>query len=79
MNTTGVEYIDVSIANPATTATTTAAYATVLDQLGISNTSFIWTDRSSIATVHDETTADWTDDYLVKALPLTIGSRSISI
>src|SRR3989344_5370327 len=70
------DYVDVSIANPATSATTTAAYATVLNALGDADTSFIWTDRSSIATVHSETTADWTDDYLVKTLPLTIGNRS---
>ena len=75
----GLEYIDVSIANPATTATTTAAYATVLDAMGATSASFIWTDRSSISTVHSEDTLDWTDDYLVKTLPLSIGSRSVSI
>ena len=75
----GLEYVDVSIANPATSATTTAAYATVLNDLGDADTSFIWTDRSSISTVHSQTTADWTDDYLVRTLPLTIGSRSVSI
>src|SRR3989344_2077610 len=74
----GAEYIDVSIANPVTSIQAGAAEATVLGDLGDADPSFIWTDRSSISTVHSASTADWTNDYLVKTLPITIGSRSVS-
>ena len=75
--------LDVSIANAQTTASTTATAAQVgsgANAGGQSGTpSFTWSDKSSIATVHSLTTSDWTDDYLVKNLPLTIGSLSKSI
>ena len=66
--------LDISIANP-TTSVSTDIYATVLGTFGDATPSLIWTDRSSITTVHSEATSDWTNDYLVKTLPLTVGSK----
>ncbi|MDP2669057.1 MAG: peptidoglycan-binding domain-containing protein [bacterium] len=67
--------LDISIANP-TTSVSTDIYATVLGTFGDATPSLIWTDRSSISTVHSEATSDWTNDYLVKTLPLTVGSKT---
>jgi len=70
--------LDVSIANAQTSASTTATAAIV----GIdaeTDPSFTWSDKSSVATVHSTTTSDWMSDYLLKTLPLTIGSLSVSI
>ena len=75
--------VNVSVANPSTTASTTATAAQVGAGANIGGQSgtpsFTWSDKSSIATVHGVTTSDWTDDYLVKNLPLTIGTLSKSI
>ncbi len=77
-NASGVS-IDVSIANPSTTASTTATAAQVgANQATLGGTSgtpsLVWSDRSIVSSVHSLTTADWTNDYLVKSLPLTIGN-----
>lgn len=69
--------VSVSIANPSTSITTGTATSVAADTVA-STPSFGWTDRSSISTVHSESTSDWTNDYLVKALPLTVGNRSVS-
>ena len=66
--------IDVSIVNTATAVTTGTATA-VGDDMATTE-SLTWSDRSSISTVHSESTSDWTNDYLVKTLPLTVGSLS---
>jgi len=76
--------IDVSVANAQTSASTTAKAAQVgADQATIGGTSatpsFIWSDRSIVSAAHSVSTADWTDDYLVRTLPLTIGNLSSSI
>ncbi len=73
----GNNNISVSVAAPNTSATT-VAYATIHTQVGDTGESFVWSDRSSSA-VHSETTTDWTHDYLIQALPLTVGSRSVNI
>jgi hypothetical protein len=78
--------LDVSIANKQTTASTTASALAVGGggTAGHENTggtsatpSFTWSDRSIVSAPHTTSTADWTDDYLVKALPLTIGNLSV--
>lgn len=68
--------LSVSIANPTTSVTTGTASAVGIDVA--STPSFTWSDRSSISTVHSESTSDWTNDYLIKNLPLTVGNRSVS-
>ena len=65
--------LDISVANPQTTASTTATAAQVGNAVG-TTPSFTWSDKSSVASVHSTTTSDWTDDYLVKNLPLTVGT-----
>ena len=70
--------LDVSVANAQTTASTTATAAQVGNAVG-STPSFTWSDKSSVASVHSTTTSDWTDDYLIKALPLTIGTLTGSL
>ncbi len=74
----GSNSVSVSIANPSTSISTDTA-----STVGItvaSTPSFTWTDRSASAvsggSVHSESTSDWTNDYLVKTLPLTVGSKS---
>jgi len=84
VTTSGQNFLDVSIANAQTSASTTAKAAQVgADQGSAGGTSgtpsFVWSDRSIVSSVHALTTADWTDDYLVKTLPLTVGSRSTTI
>lgn len=73
----GANNLSVSVAAPNTSATT-VAYATIHTQVGDTGESFVWSDRSSISTVHSETTLDWTHDYLVKTLPLTVGNRAVN-
>lgn len=73
----GANSVSVSIANPSTSITTGTATGVAADTVA-STPSFGWTDRSSISTVHSESTSDWTDDYLVKTLPLTLGTRSVN-
>lgn len=74
---TGSQFVSVTVPQTATTSIT-AAYATIepAAPLGDVNESFVWTDRSSISTIHSQTTLDWTSDYLVKTLPLSIGTRT---
>ncbi|MBI2409437.1 peptidoglycan-binding protein [Candidatus Kaiserbacteria bacterium] len=90
--TAGTSHLSVSIANPQTSASSTMA-ATFHAAAGRTGegaggfaastaASFVWSDWSD-ATDHatDATqaaTTDWTGDYLVKNLPLAIGSRSAS-
>ncbi len=73
----GANSVSVSVAAPNTSATT-VAYATIHTAVGDTGESFVWSDRSSITTVHSEVTLDWTHDYLVKTLPLTVGNRSVN-
>lgn len=75
---TGANSIDVSIANAQTSASTTATAAQVSTDSGTTN-SLTWSDRSRVSETHALTTADWTDDYLVNTLPVTVGNLSISI
>ncbi len=77
--TSGTSNLSVSIANPQTTASSTAAFASAAGTIGISSAaSFAWSDWSD--TTNHATTAttatDWMGDFLVKSLPLTIGTRS---
>lgn len=58
-------YVDVSIANPGTLSVGTASSV---------DGSFVWSDRSAVSGVHSTSTTDWTNDYLVKTLPLTVGN-----
>lgn len=77
--TTGYNFVDVSIANTSTSVTT-AAYSTIHTATGDSSESFIWSDRSaSVSTTHSESTADWTNDYLIKTLPTTLSTVWVSI
>ncbi len=68
--------LSVSIANPSTSITTGTASAVGVTMA--STPSLTWSDRSVITSVHDTTTSDWTNDYLVKNLPISIGNRSVS-
>ncbi len=74
----GNNLVVVSIANPSTTGVTSSASS--VETTGPVSPSFVWTDRSSSAvsggSVHSLATLDWTNDYLVKTLPLTIGNKS---
>lgn len=74
----GSNSVSVSIANPTTSISTGTASAVGITVA--STPSFTWTDRSASAvsggSVHSESTSDWTNDYLVKTLPLTVGSKS---
>ncbi|TAK57249.1 peptidoglycan-binding protein [Patescibacteria group bacterium] len=74
----GSNSVSVSIANPTTSITTGTASAVGVTMAA--TPSFTWTDRSSSSvsggTVHSVSTSDWTNDYLVKTLPLTVGSKS---
>ena len=77
---TSGKYISVSIANPTTGTTATAAngYSTIAGSVfGTTNyttnpittgASFVWTDRS--ANSHSESTSDWLNDFKVMNLPL---------
>ncbi|MFA5996107.1 MAG: peptidoglycan-binding protein [Candidatus Paceibacterota bacterium] len=71
--TSGSSSLDVSIATAATSATTGASTAT-----GAATPSFIWSDKSSVATVHSTATSDWTNDYLIKSLPVTVGTLTMA-
>jgi len=74
--------LSVSIATPSISAST-ATFSGAAGILGTAaNASFVWSDWSD-ATNHagnatGADTVDWTTDYLVKTLPLTIGNRSVS-
>ena len=77
----GDNSVSVSIANPSTSITSGTASAVGITVA--STPSLTWTDRSASAvsggSVHSESTSDWTNDYLVKTLPLTVGNKSKSI
>ncbi len=69
--------LSVTLANPSSSISTDQ-YSDILGNFGDATPSIIWTDRSSISTVHSESTDDWTNDYLVKTLPLTVGNKSVA-
>lgn len=77
--------IDVSIGNAQTTSTTTAAFSAVAGvSIGATSTpSFTWSDWSDLTDHAAGATAvgttDWVSDYLVKTLPLTVGTRAVTI
>jgi len=77
--TSGQYLLDISVANPNSTSITTNDESTVAGASGSTGVSFVWSDRSSIATVHSTTTTDWTNDYLIKTLPLTVGTQTVNI
>ncbi len=80
-STAGGYSVNTSIANAQTTASSTATAAQVGSTFINGRTtapSLIWSDKSAVASVHSLTTSDWTDDYLVKTLPVTVGNLSVS-
>ncbi|MEK7554306.1 MAG: peptidoglycan-binding protein [Patescibacteria group bacterium] len=75
--------VSVSIANPQTTASSTAVFSSAAGTQGVSTAaSFAWSDWSDLtdhaAGATGASTADWMGDYLVRTLPLTIGNRSVA-
>ncbi|MDP1689843.1 MAG: hypothetical protein Q8L52_01405 [bacterium] len=70
----GVSSLEVSIPNTSVTSSTGIAA-----DIGASDASFVWSDRSSINTAHSLDTDDWTNDFLVPNLPLVIGNTSSNI
>jgi len=79
--TAGGYSVNTSIANAQTSASSTATAAQVGSTFINGRTtapSLIWSDKSAFASVHSLTTSDWTDDYLVKTLPVTVGNLSVS-
>ena len=73
--------ISASIANPQTSASSTVAFASAAGTQGNSTAaSFAWSDWSDLSdhSTNALTATDWTGDYLVRTLPLTIGNRSVS-
>lgn len=79
-STAGGYSVNTSIANAQTSASSTATAMQVGNSMQniASLPSFTWSDKSSVATVHSTATSDWTDDYLIKSLPLSVGSLSVS-
>ena len=79
--TTGGYSVNTSVANAQTSASSTATAAQVGSTFINGRTtapSFIWSDKSAIASVHSLTTSDWTDDYLIKSLPVTVGNLAVT-
>ncbi len=79
----GANNISASIANPQTSASSTAVFSSAAGTQGVSSAaSFAWSDWSDLSdhssSATGASTADWTGDYLVKSLPLTIGNRSVN-
>lgn len=79
----GANNISVSIANPQSTATTTTTYTATVGTNGVSTVpSFAWSDWSDnsdhASSATGASTLDWTGDFLVKTLPLTVGNRSVN-
>ena len=79
----GSNNVSVSIANPQTTASSTAIFTSAAGTQGDSTSaSFVWSDWSDLndhaGSAKGTSTADWMGDYLIKTLPLTIGNRSDS-
>ena len=78
VSTSGSNNVSVRIvAGSNTSAATSTTFANMNVTHGSATNTFVWTDRS--ATSHSATTADWTNDYLVKTIPLTVGNRSLTI
>ncbi|MBI4065699.1 peptidoglycan-binding protein [Candidatus Kaiserbacteria bacterium] len=80
----GNNSIDVSIGNPQTSASSTAVFSSAAGTQGEATAaSFAWSDWSDLtdhaAGATSASSADWMGDYLIKTLPLTIGTRSVSI
>ncbi|MCX6788206.1 MAG: peptidoglycan-binding domain-containing protein [Candidatus Kaiserbacteria bacterium] len=73
--------LDISVANPTSSVSTGAGDigGTLAGASGSSANSLVWSDRSVISAVHTVSTSDWTNDYLVKNLPLTVGSLTATI
>ena len=71
----GANNIDVSIANPSVSITTSDSSTVGVAANTTGAPSLTWSDRSSISTVHSLSTQDWTNDYLVKTLPLDLGTQ----
>lgn len=74
----GYNFVSVRIPQTSTSATT-GTFSAIHTAVGEATESLVWTDRSSISTVHSESTSDWTNDYLVKTLPLTVGEKTVTI
>jgi hypothetical protein len=69
------EYVSVQIAETSTSVTTSA-----FSGFGTADAdeSFVWSDKSGglNSGTHSESSTDWTNDYLVETLPITIGTRT---
>lgn len=79
----GSNNITATIANPQTTASSTAVFGSAAGTQGVSTeASFAWSDWSDLSdhssSATGASTSDWTGDYLVRTLPLTVGSRSLN-
>jgi len=68
------DYLDIGIANTSTTGVTSSASS--VETTGPVSPSFVWTDRSASVipggSVHSLNTLDWTNDRLIKNLPLNL-------
>jgi hypothetical protein len=76
--------VSLSIATPSTSVTT-SDFSTVAGTMGTalstSVPSFAWSDWSDVSdhfsSAEGGSTGDWTNDFLVKSLPLSIGARAM--
>ncbi len=83
---TGNNNVSISITNPSTSVTT-SIFSTVSGTIGTalstSVPSIAWSDWSDVSdhfsSASGGSTSDWTNDFLVKTLPFTIGTRSVSV
>jgi hypothetical protein len=66
--------LDVSIASGATTVSVDTAAG--IGVTAAATPIFTWSDRSSISVVHSATSADWSNEYLIKVIPLTVGNMT---
>ena len=71
-----INNISLRMVDGSRTSATSTTYAFMNVVNGDITNKFVWTDRSLVS--HSATTADWTNEYLVKAIPLTIGNRSVN-
>ena len=83
VTTSGSNYVDIALGNPSTSVST-AIFSTAAGTYGTSgNASFVWSDWSDTSdhasSATGASTVDWTTDYLIKTLPLTIGNKSVTI
>lgn len=78
----GYNFLSVSVANPSSSVSTNN-FTTIADTLGAGTPSFVWSDWSDVAdhasSATGGSTTDWTNDYLVKTLPLTLSTSENSI